>query len=302
MRSRKRRILSCLCRSAVLILLTLGAPHILPTAAAQTPLEVNGAEAQKHLEHLVQVNYPEMAKLARVQGMVVLKVLIGTDGHVVGIQPLSGPPMLINAASDAVREWRYDPFLLNGQPVTATTMVTVKFNMNDAREQPEISRFEGRLAECSKAVRENANTQDAIAACGQAASLADSLSGPIYSDRRMAYIYYATALLRGQHAKEAAAVADKGINLMGQYHDNSSAVYAVAGQAKAVSGDFSGADRDLEHAEVSERKELDTPVGRAERSIYMGTLKSLLKLHAQVLTALGKPADAQKKIDEANTL
>ena len=101
---------------------------------------------------------------------------------------------------------------------------------------------------------------------------------------------------------DRSVIADKAVMLARQYYDNSSAAYAVAGQAKAVSGDLVGADTDLEVAESSERKALDTPVGRAERSMFTSTLKSLLTLHAQVLTALGKPADAQKKRDEASTL
>lgn len=299
MRTRKYRLLSYLYPSIGWIFLTLG---VVTLAEAQTPLAVAPAEAVKHLGYRVGPDYPTMALLAHVQGVVVLKIVIGTDGHVVEVQPLSGPPMLIAAASDAVREWTYDPFLLDGKPTTATTTVSVKFNMYDAKRNPEIARFEGRLAECSNALKENGNAQDAIAPCQQAASLANSLSGPIYSDRRMAYIYYATALMRNKQAKEATAVAEKAISLMAQYHDNSSAAYAIAGQAKAVSGDLAGADKALEHAEISERKELDTPIGHAQQSLYASMLKSLLKLHAQVLTAMGKQADAQKKLDEAGKL
>lgn len=289
-------------RSCYMTLAALSILSAFVPLAAQTPLDVSPAEAMKHLGHRVGPEYPNMAIAARVQGTVVLKIVIGTDGHVIHMEPLSGPPMLITAACDAVREWTYDPFLHNGQAVTATTTVMVKFNINEAKDHPEIARFEGQLMECAKALRGNAKPEDAIAACQQAASLANSLSGPIYSDRRMAYIYYATALLRGQQAKEAAAVADKAISLMGQYHDNTAAAYAIGGQAKAVSGDLAGADRDLEHAEIAERKEIDTPVGRAERSTFTSTLKSLLQLHAQVLTALGRRDDAQKKLDEAAKL
>jgi TonB family protein len=289
-------------RNLVLLLLVFGLLPFSHLAAAQTPLEVKPEEATQHMQHQVGPIYPAMAALAHVQGPVLLKVEIGIDGRVINVEPISGPPILVAAASDAAREWTYTPFLLNGTPTTVTTVVTVRFNIGNIIEDKTIARFENHLAECSKALRENTKSQDTIAACRQAASAADNLMGPIYSERRMAYIYYATALLRGQQAKEAAAIADKAVMLARQYNDNSSAAYAVAGQAKAVSGDLPGADTDLERAELSEQKTLDTPVGRSQRSIYISTLKSLYQLHAQVLTALGRSADAQKKLDEASKL
>jgi TonB family protein len=249
------------------------------------------------------ISYPMTARLAHVQGNVILRIQIGTDGHVTAIEPLSGSPMLTTAASDLVREWNYTPFLLNGVPTTATTTVAINYNLySNAPEGEATMRLEQHLGECSKALREDAKPQDAIAVCRKAASAAESLTGRAYSDRRMAYIYYATALLRGQQAKEAVVVGERAIALVRQYRDNSSAAYAVTGQAKAVSGDLVGADTDLEEAESSERKALNTPIGQAERSTYASTLKSLLTLHAQVLAALGKPADAQKKRDEASKL
>jgi TonB family protein len=289
-------------RGSVLVLLAFGLLNFSHLAAAQIPLEVKPEEARQHVQHQVNPIYPTMAALAHVQGTVLLKVEIGTEGRVINVEPLEGPPILLTAASDAVREWTYTPFLLNGTPATVTTVVTMRFNIGNIKEDENVTRFEHYLAGCSKALRENAPSQDAITVCRQAASAADKLIGPIYSERRMAYIYYATALLRGKQAKEASAIADKAVMLAQQYHDNSSAPYVVAGQAKAVSGDLAGANTDLERAELSERKTLDTSPGRSQRSIYISTLKSLLQLHAQVLTGLGRPADAQKKLDEASKL
>ncbi len=289
-------------RSIVLPLFAFGVLCFAHFAAAQGLREVKPEEAVQHMQHKVGPIYPTMAAMAHVQGTVLLKVDIGTDGRVINVEPLSGPPMLVTAASDAAREWTYTPFLLNGTPTAVTTVVTLRFNIGNMKEDETVTRFEHHLAECSRALRENTKSQDAIAECRNAVSASDNVAGPIYSDRRMAYIYYATALLRGQQAKEAAAVADKAVMLARQYHDNSSVAYAIAGQAKAVSGDFTGANTDLERAEKSEQKALETPLGQSQRSTYVATLKSLLQLHAQVLTALGRPADAQKKLGEASKL
>jgi hypothetical protein len=165
----------------------------------------------------------------------------------------------------------------------------------------EAQEFSKQLQNCNEQLRNNAQPAEAIAACQKAAQQADSLSGPYYMGRRLAYIYYATALLRGHQAKESVLAGEKAIAFTRRYHDDSSAAYAVTGQAKAVSGDLAGADHDLETAEQRERKGL-VAAGPAERPAFLSTLKSLLQLHAQVLTGLSKPADAQKKLDEANRL
>jgi len=75
----------------------------------------------------VQPVYPQLAIQARIQGNVVLHAIIGRDGQVSELQVLSGHPLLVNAALDAVRQWRYNPTLLNGQAVEVETTITVSF-------------------------------------------------------------------------------------------------------------------------------------------------------------------------------
>jgi protein TonB len=71
--------------------------------------------------------YPEYAKRAGVQGTVVLSALVGKDGRVESVDSVSGPPMLVRPAMDAVRQWRYRPYILNHEPVTVQTSITVRF-------------------------------------------------------------------------------------------------------------------------------------------------------------------------------
>jgi protein TonB len=61
----------------------------------------------------VQPEYPALAKLARIQGTVVLRAVISKHGTIEDLQPVSGPPLLVRAAVDAVKRWRYRPYLLN---------------------------------------------------------------------------------------------------------------------------------------------------------------------------------------------
>lgn len=80
-----------------------------------------------NLAYRVQPNYPVLAKQARIQGQVVLRAIISREGAIENLQVLSGHPMLAPAAVEAVRQWRYRPYVLNGEPVEVETQVTVNF-------------------------------------------------------------------------------------------------------------------------------------------------------------------------------
>ena len=74
--------------------------------------------------------YPPLARQARIQGTVVLHAVISKDGSITGLNLVSGHPMLAPAAIDAVKQWRYKPYLLNGEPVEVDTEVMVNFTLS----------------------------------------------------------------------------------------------------------------------------------------------------------------------------
>lgn len=75
----------------------------------------------------VQPEYPPLARQAHIQGKVILQAVIAKDGTIENLTVLSGHPMLVKAAIDAVRQWRYRPLFLNGEPVEVDTQITVNF-------------------------------------------------------------------------------------------------------------------------------------------------------------------------------
>ena len=75
----------------------------------------------------VEPQYPTLARAARVQGDVVLSAVIDTNGQITNLQLVSGHPMLVPAAIAAVKQWRYKPTQLNGEPVPVVTTITVNF-------------------------------------------------------------------------------------------------------------------------------------------------------------------------------
>jgi TonB family protein len=75
----------------------------------------------------VRPNYRDEARSAGIQGMVNLRAIVSKTGDVTDLQVVSGPPELAEAAMKAVRKWKYNPFLIEGEPVEAETTVQVNF-------------------------------------------------------------------------------------------------------------------------------------------------------------------------------
>jgi protein TonB len=106
-----------------------GVGAAVPKLAAPNRVKVSSGVTAGLLIHQVKPQYPSLARSAHVQGDVVLHAIIGKDGHVKGVQVMSGHPMLSAAAVDAVKQWQYKPYVLNGQPVEIDTNITVKFTL-----------------------------------------------------------------------------------------------------------------------------------------------------------------------------
>jgi TonB family protein len=103
-----------------------------PTAtAAETPqrIRVGGNVQANNLVKKVTPVYPALAKQAGVEGTVRFTVIIDREGNVGNLQLVSGHPLLVEAAQEAVRQWQYKPTLLNGQPVEVVTQVDVNFTL-----------------------------------------------------------------------------------------------------------------------------------------------------------------------------
>lgn len=106
----------------------LSSPVAVPKVTLKR-VRVSQGVSEGLLTHKVQPQYPALAKAAHIQGTVVLHAVIGKDGKVQNLQVVSGHPMLTAAAIGAVKQWRYKPYMLNGQPVEIDTNITVNFTL-----------------------------------------------------------------------------------------------------------------------------------------------------------------------------
>lgn len=104
-------------------------PPAPPTIKSNKPLKVGGRVQAPRLIQEIQPRYPELARQTRTQGTVVLDCVIDEHGNVTQMKLISGHPLLVNAAFQAVRQWKYQPTLLNGIPVAVEMQVTVDFNL-----------------------------------------------------------------------------------------------------------------------------------------------------------------------------
>jgi periplasmic protein TonB len=104
-------------------------PKLYKPVAVPQRVRVSQGVTRGLLIRQVQPNYPVLAKEARIQGVVVLTAVIAKDGTIQKLEVVSGHPMLIPAAINAVKQWRYKPYLLNGQPVEIVTTITVNFSL-----------------------------------------------------------------------------------------------------------------------------------------------------------------------------
>ncbi len=101
-----------------------------PTPPANTrPIRISKM-SEGDLIRRIQPQYPVIARTAGIQGPVVLQAMISKEGTIENLHVVTGHPMLVRAAIEAVSQWRYRPYILNNEPVEVETQITVNFSLN----------------------------------------------------------------------------------------------------------------------------------------------------------------------------
>jgi periplasmic protein TonB len=104
-------------------------PIAVPRVATPQRVRVSQGVTQGLLLRKIQPAYPPLARQARIQGSVLLQAEISKDGSIQNLRLISGHPMLAPAAIEAVKQWKYKPYILNGEPVEVETQITVNFTL-----------------------------------------------------------------------------------------------------------------------------------------------------------------------------
>ncbi len=105
-------------------------PVAVPRVATPQRIRVSQGVTQGMIIRRVQPAYPPLARQARIQGPVVLQAEIGKDGSIQNLRLISGHPMLAPAAIEAIKQWKYKPYILNGEPVEVETTITFNFTLS----------------------------------------------------------------------------------------------------------------------------------------------------------------------------
>jgi protein TonB len=114
------------------VLGSAAAPPALPPPTA--PIRVGGNVKPPKVVHIEQPHYPLAAKRANVEGVVVVEATVTADGSVEQVKVISGPPLLTEAAVEAVSHWKYEPTFLNGQAVAVILTARINFSLSNAQQ------------------------------------------------------------------------------------------------------------------------------------------------------------------------
>jgi len=99
-------------------------------AVAESELQVSPETMRLRIVTKVEPVYPEAARSAGTEGLVVLDAVIAADGSVKRLQPVSGPDLLVRSATEAVQSWKFEPYLTNGRPVEVETTIAIEFRLH----------------------------------------------------------------------------------------------------------------------------------------------------------------------------
>jgi protein TonB len=106
-------------------------PIAQPPQVEKHPLKISEGVLQAQLISRIEPRYPTLAKQTKTEGIVRLHAIISRDVRITSLDILSGHPLLVQAALEAVSQWRYRPTMLNGEPVEVETSITVIFRLHD---------------------------------------------------------------------------------------------------------------------------------------------------------------------------
>jgi TonB family protein len=295
----------------VSLLLAMSSASLAQSVLATPPMLVDPDTAAPNLLTHPGPLLPAEALTAQVFGDVRLQIVVTPNGHVTGITVLGGPFKLRDAAIDSVRKWVYQPFLANGQPVPATTVVTVSFSaatpVNKLPVRPLEDKFIAARDQCIQSLQTKGVPANQVALCVVAARQADALFADADASlaRLQTYLYSATALISNSQFQDSLSASDKAISLNERGYGDIAVpctLYVTKAEAEWGLRESASAFRDLNQAEDSERIAIQIVQSDSLKKEYSRILKNILGLHAQLLLSAGRADAARAKADEAAKL
>lgn len=293
-----------------LLCLMIALQLLLGVAAAQNATEVSSANANEHILKKIDPEYPPLAKAARIQGKVVLKATVSKDGDVTDVNVVSGHPMLAPSAIEAVKKWKYKPFLVDSQPVEAKTEIEVPFSLgiseaNYKKEQEASNDYFKQEDRCRTLIKAQQFTE-AEAACKTAVDLVEKLPGSRQMERLSAYRNTGVALFYQRKFSDALGLYQHELSIaqatlkpdeaeLGYaYHDVALGLHGT-GDLQQARSYYERAETTLEQA----REHIDSAFLKNQ---YSGSIKSVLLDYAVLLRQSGDSSGADAAEQKAKTI
>lgn len=290
-----RSIVTCLMFTAVLLL-------CLPVVAEDMP-KIGTEEAMKHLLESVPAKYPTMAARANIQGKVMVEATVSPEGKVSHVRLVSGHPLLAPAALDAVRQWKFQPFLLNAQPVTVLTTLPVLFNLGPDADLED--KYQKQLYVCAEQLQAG-RYNDAGMSCNEALESAkripygfQKIGGYKYAARAAYYLnrYDEAVQLFQERLRLAEANVPPGDDELYYGHSELATAWFHAGKPDQSDVELTAAEKQLAvvQAELDrDRNEFKPEALEKEQSDLNAKLREDLQYHAKVLRQLGRNSEADE--------
>jgi TonB family protein len=278
------------------ILAFLGLVFLVSSAHSQELKKASMDEAMQHLTKRTLPIYPADAEVTRIQGDVIVRVTIDENGKVTEAKPVSGHPLLLKAAGTAVSQWRFQPFIQDGKPVSVQAVVTVSFSLGpDARRRDNYLLQE---VTCTQQIFNK--SPQAETPCKKALDIAAKLPKDFSSEKMRAYRNAGIAEKLAQKNNEAVEdfkqqmvvareVLPAGSLRMVQVHNDLANAYEAANNLSLADAEYTETEKAQEASINQLRTDKLTQEGFKETmAAYTHNMQIILREHAQLLHKMEK--------------
>jgi TonB family protein len=279
-------------------------------SVAQQPAEIARTDADGHLVKRIEPDYPPLAKAARLQGKVLLKVTISKDGIVTSVSVVSGHPMLTPSAIQAVKKWQYKPFFVDGQLAEVKTEIEVSFSLGiteaDYKKEQQASDDYFKQEKKCRDLLQQRQYPDAEQACTPLIELAAKLPSERRLERLTSYqnaghanfgqrkFSLALGFYKQELAIAEAALTPTDAELAYAYRDVARGLHGT-GDLQQARSYYERATNILEQA----RDHIDSAFLKNE---YSRTMKTVVQEYALLLRQSGDSAGADAAEQRANSI
>jgi TonB family protein len=262
-------------------------------------------EQMGKIESKAYPEYPAAAKQNGVQGNLLLAVTVSPKGGVDNVQLLAGPAELAGAAAAAVRQWKYQPYMLEGIPTAVQTTAFVMFRLENRAEpadnMPELKTLADLypVHEQCRYLIEKGNIEEALETCKESADMSEHLPPQQYAAYHIfCWDEYAVLLLKQNRAADALTAFDKECDYAGRLLKSDDKSYGIAFWHRALAHqtlhDNAAADADFAVAEKSLSAAKSGSQDEVTRRNAELALNKVLRQHASLLDSEGQHVDAER--------